>query len=384
MADLPDNVYLDILVTNFQSTTAKPEPFSYTDNRSIAFLDSPSQYELSILRFQVDSANAPTFIPSIEPNQPDPTLTIYSITMEYPVNGQVVVHQEFLKFNPQDKSATIPAAPSKTWNKQADFSTGYYSIYNYEFFLFNVNTCMTNCFNNLKVKVLAINPMAFFPPNRPFITWDTTQNVAVITAESLYFDESPLNLTPIVRIYMNPAMFNLFSSFPMVFFGFEGVTFGRNFLLGLVNIGTLNQVTITVPYSNPIISYNAIQSFQEYSTISAWSPIQAIVFTSNTLQVQPTNVSPTVVINNNSTSTPTNNSATANIITDLVSTSGQYAPSILYTPTAQYRMISLSGTSPLTNLDIQIYYRLRDGSLIPFVLSSGGSVSLKLGFFLKK
>lgn len=384
MADLPDNVYLDILVTNFQSTTAKPEPFSYTDNRSIAFLDSPSQYELSILRFQVDSANAPTFIPSIEPNQPDPTLTIYSITMEYPVNGQVVVHQEFLKFNPQDKSATIPAAPSKTWNKQADFSTGYYTIYNYEFFLFNVNTCMTNCFNNLKAKVLAINPMAFFPPNRPFITWDTTQNVAVITAESLYFDESPLNLTPIVRIYMNPAMFNLFSSFPMVFFGFEGITFGRNFLLGLVNIGTLNQVTITVPYSNPIISYNAIQSFQEYSTISAWSPIQAIVFTSNTLQVQPTNVSPTVVISNNTATTPSNNSATANIITDLVTTSGQYAPSILYTPTAQYRMISLSGTSPLTNLDIQIYYRLRDGSLIPFVLSSGGSVSLKLGFFLKK
>ncbi len=170
----------------------------------------------------------------------------------------------------------------------------------------------------------------------------------------------------------------------MVFFGFEGVTFGRNFLLGLVNIGTLNQVTITVPYSNPIISYNAIQSFQEYSTISAWSPIQAIVFTSNTLQVQPTNVSPTVVINNNTATTPTNNSATANIITDLVTSSSQYSPSILYTPTAQYRMISLSGTSPLTNLDIQIYYRLRDGSLIPFVLSSGGSVSLKLGFFLKK
>jgi hypothetical protein len=384
MAELPDNVYLDILVTNFQSSTVKPQPFSYTDNRSIAFLDNPSQYELSILRFQVDSANAPTFIPSIEPNQPDPTLTIYSITMEYPLNGQVVVHQEFLKFNPQDKSAVVPAAPSQTWNKQPDFSTGYYTIYNYEFFLFNVNTCMTACFNNLKAKVLAINPMAFFPPNRPFITWDTTQNIAVITAESLYFDESPLNLTPIVRIYMNPPMFNLFSSFPMVFFGFQGVTFGRNFLLGLVNIGTLNQVTITVPYSNPIISYNAIQSFQEYSTVSAWSPIQAIVFTSNTLQVQPTNVSPTVVISNNTATTPSNNSATANIITDLVTNSGQYAPSILYTPTAQYRMVSLSGTSPLTNLDIQIYYRLRDGSLIPFVLSSGGSVSLKLGFFLKK
>ena len=184
---------------------------------------------------------------------------------------------------------------------------------------------------------------------------------------------------------MNPPMYNLFSSFPMVFFGFEGVTFGRNFLLGLVNIGTLNQVTITVPYSNPIVSYNAVQTFQEYPSINAWSPIQAIIFTSNTLPVQPTNVSPPVVLSNNQVATtPSNNSATANIITDLVTNSGQYSPSVLYTPTAQYRLISLFGNSPLTNLDLQIYYRLRDGSLTPFILGSGGSVSLKLGFFKKK
>lgn len=383
MDNLPDSVYMDILVTNFQSTEVRPTAFNYTDNRSIAFLENPSAYEMSILRFQVDCANAPVFIPSIEPNQPDPNRTIYSITMEYSVSGQVVVHQEFLQFNPQDKSLSVPPAPSKTFNKQPDLSTGYYNVYNYEFFIYNVNTTMTSCYNNLKAKVLAVNPMVAFPPNRPFMTWDTVQNIAVITAESQFYDESPQNPTPIIRIYMNPPMYNLFSSFPMVFFGFEGVTFGRNFLLGLVNIGTLNQVTITVPYSN--ISYNAIQTFQEYSSINAWSPIQAIVFTSNTLPVQPTNVSPPVVLSNNQVATtPSNNSATANIITDLVTNSGQYSPSVLYTPTAQYRMISLFGNSPLTNLDLQIYYRLRDGSLSPFILSSGGSVSLKLGFFLKK
>ena len=383
MTELPDNIYLDILVSNFQSTQVRPTAFNYTDNRSIAFLDNPSAYEMSILRFQVDCANAPVFIPSIEPNQPDPNRTIYSITMEYPVNGQVVVHQEFLQFNPQDKSLPLPPAPSQTWNKQPDLSTGYYSVYNYEFFIYNVNTTMTSCYNNLKAKVLAINPMVVYPPNRPFMTWDTVQNIAVITAESKYYDDSPQNPSRIIRIYMNPPMYNLFSSFPMVFYGFESVTFGRNFLLGLVNIGTLNQVTITVPYSN--ISYNAIQTFQEYSTINAWAAIQAIVFTSNTLPVQPTNVSPPVVLSNNQVATtPSNNSATANIITDLVTNSGIYAPSVLYTPTSQYRMISLFGSSPLTNLDIQIYYRLRDGSLTPFILGSGGSVSIKLGFFLKK
>jgi hypothetical protein len=301
--------------------------------------------------------------------------------MEYPVNGQVVAHQEYLSFTPQDKSAAVPAPPSQTWNKQADMSTGYYNVYNYEYLIYNVNLCLTACFNNLKAKVLAVNPAAFFPPNRAFVTWDTVQNIAVITAESKYFDESPENTNPITRIYFNAPMYNLFSSFPMEFYGFD-LTLGRNFLLILTNIGTLNQVTITVPYSN--VSYEAIQSFQEYSTVNSLSPIQAIVFTSNTLPIQPTNVSPPVVISNNQIVTTSNNSATANVITDIVTNSGQYAPSVLYMPSAQYRMISLYGSSPLTNIDIQIYYRLRDGSLIPFHLSSGGSVSIKLAFFKKQ
>jgi hypothetical protein len=170
----------------------------------------------------------------------------------------------------------------------------------------------------------------------------------------------------------------------MQFYGFD-ITLGRNFLLVMTNIGTLNQVTITIPYSNPLVSYEAIQSFQEYSTVNSLSPIQAIVFTSNTLPIQPTNISPPVIISNNQiATTPSNNAATANVITDIVTNSGIYAPSVLYTPSAQYRLISLYGSSPLTNIDIQIYYRLRDGSLIPFHLSSGSSVSIKLGFFKKK
>ena len=385
MSNLNSNIYVDLQVTNFQSTTTKPVAFSYSDNRSISFLDNPEEYELSILRFAVDCATAPIFIPSIEPNQPDQTLTIYSVTMEYALpTGEVVVHQEFLKFVPQDKSAATPASPTQTWNKQPDFSTGFYNIYNYDFFIYNVNLTLIACFDNLKNKVLAIVPNIDFPENRPFLTWDTSNDRAVITAESQYYDQSPQNTTPIIKIYMNPPMYNLFSSFPMISFGYENVTFGRHFMLGLVNIGTLNQVTITVPYSNPVVSYNAIQSFQEYSTVSAWSPIQAIVFTSNTLPVLPTNVSPPVVYNNDDVlTTPSNNTATANIITDIVSNSGQYAPSVLYEPSAQYRVITLFGNSPLTNIDIQIFYRLRDGSLIPFVLSSGGSVSIKLGFFKK-
>jgi hypothetical protein len=79
----------------------------------------------------------------------------------------------------------------------------------------------------------------------------------------------------------------------------------------------------------------------------------------------------------------TQNNATANIITDLVSDTGEYKPNLVYLPTAQYRYITLFGNTPLVNLDIQIFYKLRDGTLVPFRLTSGGTVTVKLAFIKK-
>ena len=128
-----------------------------------------------------------------------------------------------------------------------------------------------------------------------------------------------------------------------------------------------------------------IQTFQEWSTVSAISPIQAIVFTSNTLPVESNQVSTPIVLSDNA-SLPysnNNNSATIPIITDLVSDSGEYTGNIVYTPTAEYRLLTLYGNSPLFNIDLNIFYRIRNGSLVPFKLQSGGTVTLKLAFLKK-
>jgi hypothetical protein len=50
-----------------------------------------------------------------------------------------------------------------------------------------------------------------------------------------------------------------------------------------------------------------------------------------------------------------NNSDIANIITDLVSETGAYRPALVYTPAAQYRLITLNGNRPLFNLDLTIF-----------------------------
>jgi hypothetical protein len=76
-----------------------------------------------------------------------------------------------------------------------------------------------------------------------------------------------------------------------------------------------------------------------------------------------------------------NNSVSSNLITDFVA--DVYVPSIIYVPSAEYRRIELVGSTPLSNLDLAIFWKNRVGQLQPFLLPVGGSCSIKLMFELK-
>lgn len=78
-----DQLYYDIVVSNFKSTTTKPPVFYFNESRTLPFVRNPEEYYLSILRFTMETGSLPVFIPSIEPNQADRDLTIYSFTLEF-------------------------------------------------------------------------------------------------------------------------------------------------------------------------------------------------------------------------------------------------------------------------------------------------------------
>ena len=115
--NLPDAVYYDVLTTNFQSTSKNPKPFAFNESRSSPYVENPEHYDLSILRFTIDTGLVPLFIPSIQPSPNDySNATIYSITMRQINNTDGSVYAEgeqtYLSWNPQDKSASLPNAPS--------------------------------------------------------------------------------------------------------------------------------------------------------------------------------------------------------------------------------------------------------------------------------
>ena len=382
-----DQIYYDVTVSNFQSTTNAPLPFYYNESRTIPFVNKPEDYNLSVVRFSVDTGNAPVFIPSIEPNQSDPDLTIYSITLKYTeiVSNITVYGRAYMNWVPQDKSASIPTAPSLTANKLQDNSTGYYNCYSYTFLMVRLYETFAAAVADILTNAASAG-VALAIPNVPVANWDSSSNRLNMYFQADVFDQNPANAASlinngVVEVYFNVNLFSLFSSTPAIFYGYNRPQ-GDEWNIGVVNIGDTNLTPLVSPLGT---TYDAIQIFQEQSTTSSLSPILAIVFCSSTLPIEANQVSTPVVLNNNQVlGLVGNNAATAPIITDLISDTGTYAPNIVYTPTAQYRYITLYGNAPLTNLDLQIYYRLRNGSLVPFILQSGGSVTVKFLFEKKK
>jgi hypothetical protein len=374
----PDQIYFDLTTTNFQSLTQAPNPFYFNEQRSNPIIMNPEDYYLSIIRFTVDSGTLPVFIPSIVPNSSSLNQTIYTTTISWEGLNGTYSSQVSVIWDPQDRAASIPSIPSQNALKVQDNSTGYYNCYSYQYFCYLVLVALREAFQNMRTD--ALNAGETLPSNNPpIINWDSTANRAVLYVDEAGYDINMLDgaVQPI-RIYFNAPLYGLFSSFPARYFGFN-VTNGENYALLPANVGSTNLITI-LPEA-PATQYTAIIFNQEWSTTASWTPITALVFTSNTLPVQPSQVSQPLVYNNGVlVNSGGNNGAVSNVITDIVSDTGLYAPNLVYLPQAQYRYITLYGNQPLSNLDISIYYRLKTGELIPFRLQSGGCVTMKLAF----
>jgi hypothetical protein len=352
-ATLPANIYYDLLISNFDNGKEKPSSFHYNANGDQPFLINPEAYELSIIKFQIDTGLCPVFIPSIVRNQADINLTIYSVNLSsVDADGNDVFSDDIpIMWSPQDKTASLPQATNETPDGFSDNNSGYYFCYNYTYFNKLVQDAYNLAFENLKAKMGTFTDT----DKPPMIFWDSPSDTAVFYV--------PLGSK--YSIYMNSALFSLFNSFPFTL-DEKGYKLIVNTVEGL-NTQALNGTTYTV-----------VQ--QEGSSLIGWSPFTAIVFTSNTLPIQSNMLNNPRIYSNNQIISESARSVPENIITDLTSSDGVYKGGISYVPSAQYRKITLFGNRPLSNIDLNVYFRSKYGKLLPFRMSSGGSITLKLLF----
>ena len=204
------------------------------------------------------------------------------------------------------------------------------------------------------------------------------------------------------KIAFNASLYALFNSFPATETVIENEKFFViDFSYPVPNIvsRTLNAIPLYPNYpfldqfvsfngdlylpTDPAVEYASSTNFivleQELSTIDTWCPINGLVFTTNTLPIVINQFSANSSINGERLN-PEAGADFALVITDLQTNQQGYKPNLIYTPTAEYRRVDMTGNLGLTNIDIRVFWRAKTGQLLPMKLGSGATASIKLLF----
>ena len=402
----PTQIYYDLSVVNnvqpsqTQSQTSQQNRLTFTEVRSSPILDNPSDYFLSIVRFSLDTAGGmPLFIPQIDLVQPIPTPndTVYFVTIEY--NPQAtpadrVISKKRVVYVPQSNIYN----PPNTLNIES-ITQPYYWLNTFQAFICMINEALELAYNDVLAQAtlggitLPAN-WTTAPLPIPYILWDNQRSIATLVAQTPIFEGDCLGgNTPVAGsangfIYFNTPLFQLFSSFQ----AFHNYTYlpnpplsgdgEANYMINVYNKkGGAGNNFYAVDASGGIL-YPSLFMEQTYSTGATLSPIQSLIFTSSLVPILPqlTGV-PRVLTNVNGDSGQNDN--LTNEITDLVvnlETGTEYFPSVLYLPTAEYRLIDLQSNSPLYGIQISVAWKDVYGITHDFYLQNGANCSLKILF----
>lgn len=379
MDTLPENVYYDAnIINNDQSGTKPPPPLVFQDIRSIPILTSPELYQLSVVRFNLQTGNSlPIWIPNIQFNNQynDPNYTTYSFSMTYNYDGEIYYGgQTFVLYIPTNLSESVPNPQTND-----DLVIPYYYVYSFNTIIDMLNIGLADAFQKLG-NDLAFQGINLPTQNRPYFEWDPNNKRFILNADVIGFDDKIANH---IKIHCNSALYTLLSGIRANYNG-PDVFEGQNYTFKLSkDARDLNVFKISTTYS-------VIQSYQEYSTGSLFTPISSIVFTTSLIPVLPSNTAkPTIYSGNGSLVSTGNNNNITSMITDFESQDNDgygFSGTLSYIPTAEYRMIDLnnSASERINNLDITVYWKDQYSNLHPLYLLPGCKCDIKILFRKKK
>jgi len=354
----PFHIYYDLHMTNKDYTKSDTDCRFY-ETRNNPYLMCPENYFVSVSRFHIDTPNLPVFIPEMDftgNKNTSLTSTKYVFTMKY-LNWEI---QKIVNYYPENKF--VKWNEDNFINGEQNINSEYYYVYNYQHWIKLLNETLlllTQIFNATTAQNI----------KSPFFEFDVSNKTLILMADSASFGD----LTTNVQLYCNTALQRLLSGFQFQYMNYSNLT-SLNYKFVIINTGSNNYIM----EDDSIF----IQMYSDSSPVSLWNPIQSIVFTSVLLPISPSFQSPLTAFNslNYSISSNTN---TTQIITDFqvaVDGNNNYRNSIDYIPSAEYRFVDMYGNSPLSTIDISVYWKDRGGNLHPLTLTAGSNANIKLLF----
>jgi hypothetical protein len=369
-----DNIYLNIIIPGNNANYNKngpgiPNPTVpsigedvlpayFKTTKTAPILYNPEDYYCSIVRFVVPLASIPITIVPIVPNTyinpgspGNPNLTTLIIGFSFAGNNYSR-YVEYINVN--------PGLNPPIQNQPVQVVTEYYYVYSYQQILDSINKTLILLWVDAGLNV------AFPTLTPPFFSYDFALELINVVVPNNMVSLT----TPPVVMYMNNSTLNYLDGFPSLFYGFNQ-PYGKDYVFQFFQNA---ENAYPTPFSPGTLQYKFVQ---EYNTLFFWSTLRKLFFTSTTLPVV-----------NEITQSNTGEGVYTSfpILTDFALDSDSVGSSrsvAIYNPQGQYRLVSLSGNTPISSVDVRIFWSDSNGNIYPLTLPQDQSASIKIGFFKK-
>lgn len=344
----PDRIYYNVVLGN-DETSQSYTYANYKRNFTQSLINKPSDYYLSIVRFQIPTADIPLLIPEIEsyPNT-DVNKTVYTVTLNYQNFTSGPVHVMFETVVPNTTPRPITAQDPNPMKNPND----YYFIYTYRHFIRLVNNAYVTAYNLLNTAaggVLTAGP--------PFITYDPTTLLMTFHCPAAYLNSAA---NPI-EIYMNYKLFTFFDATEFTFYDYQSATGVR---INVYNYNGTNLVS------------GVYLMTQQYQCLSVWNTFKSVQIVSNLLP-----------INNEFIPAPSgqdqNTLNSKGVLKDFIPLyeNGPEARTMLnFVLEGPYQLINLNSNYPINSLDISVYWEDRYGNTYLLSIPYNQLLTIKLVF----
>jgi hypothetical protein len=338
-------VYANLALTNNED---RPIKANILESRTTALLKSVQGYEMSVVRFDCDTSLLP---PIIVPMQTPPTVAgVAPSTLSITLTEGAEVYQEFVQFD------TSPSTPG--------------FVYAYSELITRLNTAAAVAFAQFGAPTPANPPVFWFNAS--------TQRVELFHEETGYGTAAPL-----MTIGINAELQNYLRSLPMIFIDY-GQPNGVDFIIDVNNDASLfapvagtrtNLPAAIIGLGDPLRRLP-----QDTVTLSGWNGALRLVLTSENLPNEKEALPCTCLSNQLGTSGSNQGSVLTDVSLTTLTDPLAELSSVSYLPTAEYRMISLIGSSELRDIQLSLTWVDRKGVARPVFIPPGRSFSAKLMF----
>ncbi len=363
-----DHLYMDLSMVNSNSTSFRQASFSET--RTQAILQNPSEWYASIVRFEVPTHNIPIFIATPRPNNDTPPSSYnkwdqltYSLAIEIG-NPATYSHSEYVYMETIISGVPIPTNSLATDNRIK--YPEYYSYMDYKGFIASVNTTLSRCWTQVKTD----NP-GLVGTSPPYLLLDVTTGLMGIVTPSTFRVTDNLHIIFSSDLYEKIRLSAYeYNRSDMVKYARIDTRLSTTTLYGALN-GTNN---FTIPTGYPGAGLAANVTYQAISSLWSWNDLVSIVVTSS-LPTLPEVISGPISENGKAT--------TRQIFTDFVpqiQSGTEIRNSIVYTPTAEYRLVNMISTAELRSMSFDFWWQDPQQNLWRILLDPLDSASMKILF----